>query len=261
MIEFPRGARLVRKTQRTETIFEVDGSSPERLGHVDPARVSAREELFSLVLKNSLVDLKRLRDILWNGCPANLRPICWKISLGYIPPSFHRHHETLLRKRAEYHSFSAEYFQSNMVMSSDELDILDQIKIDIPRTASLGNLLHDEMIITAIERVLFIRAIRNPAASYVQGMTDLVTPFFTVFLSETQNEESQTTANSDASLLSNVEADCYWCLCKVLDRVQDHFTYSQPGIQRVCHRVNELVSRLDRRLFSHLTEEVRSKCD
>jgi len=86
-------------------------------------------------------------------------------------------------------------------------------------------------------------------------MTDLVTPFFTVFLSETQNEESQTTANSDASLLSNVEADCYWCLCKVLDRVQDHFTYSQPGIQRVCHRVNELVSRLDRRLFSHLTEE------
>jgi len=64
-------------------------------------------------------------------------------------------------------------------MSSDELDILDQIKIDIPRTASLGNLLHDEMIITAIERVLFIRAIRNPAASYVQGMTDLVTPFFT----------------------------------------------------------------------------------
>ena len=36
----------------------VDGSSPERLGHVDPARVSAREELFSLVLKNSLVDLK-----------------------------------------------------------------------------------------------------------------------------------------------------------------------------------------------------------
>ena len=101
MIEFPRGARLVRKTQRTETIFEgdttksshflnprgcgqvasgwlsnvkrleagvtpltfrfmclVDGSSPERLGHVDPARVSAREELFSLVLKNSLVDLK-----------------------------------------------------------------------------------------------------------------------------------------------------------------------------------------------------------
>lgn len=69
-------------------------------------------------------------------------------SQGYIPPSFHRHHETLLRKRAEYHSFSAEYFQSNMVMSSDELDILDQIKIDIPRTASLGNLLHDEMIIT-----------------------------------------------------------------------------------------------------------------
>lgn len=29
----------------------------------------------------SLKIVQRLRDILWNGCPANLRPICWKISL------------------------------------------------------------------------------------------------------------------------------------------------------------------------------------
>ena len=125
---------------------------------------------------------------------------------GYIPPTFQRHHETLRRKRAEYHSFSAEYFESNRVMNADELDILDQIQIDIPRTDSLRNLLHDERIkmwvfcasnirlrcastslsplrviylfLRAIERVLFIRAIRNPATSYVQGMTDLVTPFF-----------------------------------------------------------------------------------
>lgn len=125
---------------------------------------------------------------------------------GYIPPTFQRHQETLLRKRAEYHSFSAEYFESNRVMNADELDILDQIQIDIPRTDSLRNLLHDERIkmwvfcasnirlcrastslsplrviylfLRAIERVLFIRAIRNPATSYVQGMTDLVTPFF-----------------------------------------------------------------------------------
>mmetsp|Transcript_12233 Transcript_12233/g.47548 ORF Transcript_12233/g.47548 Transcript_12233/m.47548 type:complete len:170 (-) Transcript_12233:1583-2092(-) len=122
--------------------------------------------------------VQKLRGILWSGCPSHLRPICWKISLGYIPPTFQRHHETLRRKRAEYHSFSAEYFESNRVMNADELDILDQIQIDIPRTDSLRNLLHDERIKMAIERVLFIRAIRNPATSYVQGMTDLVTPFF-----------------------------------------------------------------------------------
>ena len=34
------------------------------------------------------------------------------------------------------------------------------------------------------ERILYIWAIRHPASGYVQGMNDLVTPFFVVFLSE-----------------------------------------------------------------------------
>ena len=32
------------------------------------------------------------------------------------------------------------------------------------------------------ERILFIWAIRHPACGYVQGMNDLATPFFLVFL-------------------------------------------------------------------------------
>ena len=34
------------------------------------------------------------------------------------------------------------------------------------------------------ERILFIWAIRHPASGYVQGINDLVTPFFLVFLSD-----------------------------------------------------------------------------
>jgi len=34
------------------------------------------------------------------------------------------------------------------------------------------------------ERILFIWAIRHPASGYVQGINDLVTPFFVVSLSE-----------------------------------------------------------------------------
>lgn len=34
------------------------------------------------------------------------------------------------------------------------------------------------------ERILFIWAIRHPASGYVQGINDLVTPFFVVFLTE-----------------------------------------------------------------------------
>lgn len=34
------------------------------------------------------------------------------------------------------------------------------------------------------ERILFIWAIRHPASGYVQGINDLVTPFYVVFLQE-----------------------------------------------------------------------------
>lgn len=34
------------------------------------------------------------------------------------------------------------------------------------------------------ERILYIWAIRHPASGYVQGINDLVTPFFVVFLQE-----------------------------------------------------------------------------
>lgn len=35
----------------------------------------------------------------------------------------------------------------------------------------------------ALERILYVWAIRHPASGYVQGINDLATPFFEVFLS------------------------------------------------------------------------------
>ena len=34
------------------------------------------------------------------------------------------------------------------------------------------------------QRVLYVWAVRHPASGYVQGINDLMTPFFTVFLTE-----------------------------------------------------------------------------
>lgn len=46
-------------------------------------------------------------------------------------------------------------------------------------------------------------------------------------------------------IISNVEADCYWCLSKLLDGMQDHYTFAQPGIQRLVFKLKELVRRID----------------
>ena len=91
------------------------------------------------------------------------------------------------------------------------------------------------------------RAIRHPASGYVQGINDLVTPFLVVFLSEHLQGSIDNWSALDLSkdTIANIEADCYWCLSKMLDSMQDHYTFAQPGIQRLVFKLKELVQRID----------------
>ena len=44
------------------------------------------------------------------------------------------------------------------------------------------------------------------------------------------------------NVMLDVEADCYWCLCKLIGGIQDQYTYAQPGIQRAVFKIHELVT-------------------
>jgi hypothetical protein len=57
--------------------------------------------------------------------------------------------------------------------------------------------------------------------------------------------DSWSVDNLSAQDISNIEADCYWCLSKFLDGMQDHYTFAQPGIQRLVFKLKELVRRID----------------
>lgn len=74
-----------------------------------------------------------------------------------------------------------------------------------------------------------------------------MTPFLVVFLSEylEGSMDNWSIINLSPEKISNVEADCYWCLSKLLDGMQDHYTFAQPGIQRLVFKLKELVRRID----------------
>jgi hypothetical protein len=52
----------------------------------------------------------------------------------------------------------------------------------------------------SLERILYVWAIRHPASGYVQGINDLVTPFFEVFLSAYVGESILQTAQDSTSV-------------------------------------------------------------
>uniref|UniRef100_A0A673CFN9 TBC1 domain family, member 22a n=1 Tax=Sphaeramia orbicularis TaxID=375764 RepID=A0A673CFN9_9TELE len=187
----------------------------------------------------------------WSGIPRQVRPITWKLLSGYLPANAERRESVLQRKRQEYFGFIQQYYDSR----NDEhhQDTYRQIHIDIPRM-SPESLVLQPKVTEIFERILFIWAIRHPASGYVQGINDLVTPFFVVYVFEYIEEEVE---NFDVSSLQeealrNIEADSFWCMSKLLDGIQDNYTFAQPGIQRKVKALEELVSRIDESVHRHM---------
>ncbi|CAI9165789.1 unnamed protein product, partial [Rangifer tarandus platyrhynchus] len=199
-----------------------------------------------------------LRKLSWSGIPKPVRAVTWKLLSGYLPANVDRRPATLQRKQKEYFAFIDHYYDSR----NDEVhqDTYRQIHIDIPRMNPEALILQPK-VTEIFERILFIWAIRHPASGYVQGINDLVTPFFVVFICEYIDDEDADAADISRvpeDALRNVEADTYWCMSRLLDGIQDNYTFAQPGIQMKVKMLEELVSRIDEQVHRHLDQhEVR----
>ncbi|KAL7275541.1 GTPase-activating protein [Rhizina undulata] len=217
------------------------------------ARIS-RINRFKRILQSSTIDLAELRKISWGGIPDELRPMAWQLLLGYLPANGDRRIATLERKRKEFIDGVKQAF----VRGTGGLDqtIWHQISIDVPRTNPHIPLYGFETTQRCLERILYVWAIRHPASGYVQGINDLVTPFFQVFLSAYIDGEVETfnPGSLPKEVMDVVEADSFWCLTKLLDGIQDNYIHTQPGIQRQVSALRELVQRIDAPLTKHLGE-------
>ncbi|KAK7136230.1 hypothetical protein R3I94_014775 [Phoxinus phoxinus] len=214
-------------------------------------REKTRLDKFKQLLASPNTDLEELRKHSWSGIPREVRPITWRLLSGYLPANRERRDLVLQRKREEYFGFIEQYYHSRT--DDNHRDTYRQIHIDIPRTNPLIPLFQQPLVQEVFERILFIWAIRHPASGYVQGINDLVTPFFVVFLSEFVEEDVENfeMASLPLDTQRNIEADSFWCMSKLLDGIQDNYTFAQPGIQIKVKALEELVSRIDEDVHIH----------
>lgn len=279
--------------------------SPYRLGQ------------FEKLLSNDNIDIAQLRLLAWNGIPDHMRCQIWQMLLNYMSVNKDRRENIQNKKRDEYFqslvplynnlvatinaSLSVPYshLESQVDRSTMEGEILRQILVDIPRTATNIPLFSTPLMRHMLERVLYIFAIRHPACGYVQGMNDLLVPIVIVTLqgyllayqqarnpsdmsevralmnalscasnasavSPRQAKKTATVVAEDPltcdvaqlpkALLEQIETDCYWCFTKLLDSIQDHYIFGQPGLQRMIYKLEDLVLRLDPPLHRHLKD-------
>lgn len=211
---------------------------------------------FQSLLESSLLNLNELRELSWSGIPAKLRSVTWRLLSEYLPTNLERRQQVLERKRMDYWSLVKQYYD----VERDEgfQDTYRQIHIDIPRMSPLISLFQQTSVQMIFERILYIWAIRHPASGYVQGMNDLVTPFFLVFLQEAvprsawHDLENYVVESLPKDKRDIIEADSFWCLSKFLDGIQDNYIFAQLGIQHKVNQLKELIQRIDAPLHQHL---------
>ncbi|KII92748.1 hypothetical protein PLICRDRAFT_37547 [Plicaturopsis crispa FD-325 SS-3] len=246
-----------RMSKRTDSSPRPRGHAPEdkekaeKLMRERSIRTNRRHKFVDCVSSQD-VNIAELRKLAWAGIPNDLRPIAWQLLLGYLPLPTPLRTSTLIRKRGEYQSL----VEVTFARDREGLDqqIWHQIEIDVPRTRPGVRLWMQSVTQRSLERILYVWAIRHPASGYVQGINDLVTPFFQVFLSAyiDSDPEEFDTALLPAHVLNAIEADSFWCLSRLLDGIQDNYISQQPGIHRSVNRMAELVARIDAPLSAHL---------
>ena len=238
----------------------------------------SRINKFKKLLQASTVSLTDLRSSAWSGVPEEVRSITWQVLLGYLPTSAERRVATLERKRKEYLDGITKAFEKSTSTLLSPLsgrtksayshqsrsrgldeNVWHQISIDVPRTSPHIELYGYEATQRSLERILYLWAIRHPTSGYVQGINDLVTPFWQVFLgtyvTDTNIETGMDPGQLPRSVLDAVEADTYWCLTKLLDGIQDNYIVAQPGIVRQVTALRDLTHRIDSLLAKHLETE------
>ena len=66
------------------------------------------------------------------------------------------------------------------------------------------------------------------------------------------NGELKLSSPITAEQLQELEADVFWCVSRLLDTIQDNYTFAQPGIQNNINKLSSLIERLDSGLHQHL---------
>lgn len=228
--------------------------------HRKKTREKTLQKFGSILSSKPVINLDQLRDIAWVGIPIQYRSRCWRLLLDYEPTNTEQSESILAHKRLDYFNCKARLFNQESLWNSVERTTLNQIKVDIPRTSI--SILRDQRVTKLFQSILFIWAVRHPASGYVQGMNDILLPFFICFILPyypTISLNDFSTLNNidiiDDESLNNIEADCFWCFSRLMDGIQDVYTRDQPGMHRMIKNLDKVVSSTSLELSNWMKKE------
>ncbi|EAY04116.1 TBC domain containing protein [Trichomonas vaginalis G3] len=227
---------------------------------VDPNE--KREMMIENLLSQNVIDVEKIRNMAWAGIPDRFRAEIWRLFLDYQPVNKNLSETTLTHKRNDYFDCLERVYSESQrhLWTNAQKSTISQIDRDLPRTKII--LLRNKKVQDLFERVLFVWSVRHPASGYVQGMNDLLQPFFFAFLiphhqikDPSQLEKLENIDDISEEALKEIEADCFWCFSKLLDGLQDLYTKDQPGLYKILDNIQLVIDKVNPELAQHIAAE------
>jgi len=199
------------------------------------------------------------------GIPNEKRSQLWLTILFPEPDSYIQNRHT---KREDYVNLVLKYYTGGEESKAD-LDLQDLIKRDTDRThpKEFFGLFGNTFIQDSLKRLCFLWSKENPNIGYFQGLPDLLSPFFCVFLSskfgplcdrddEYNNNVNINTPTECIKFLPAIEADTYWCLTKLMFGLQAHIPFTQAlHAEHMVGQLRDIMKRIRPELVHHIEVE------
>lgn len=217
------------------------------------------EDKIQEILSSPIIDLEKLRSKSWAGFSNKFRAQIWRLFLDYEPVNSAVRKTALEHKRNDYLDCVKRVLDQSL-WTNTQKQTETQILRDLPRTHLA--LLRDKKVMELFKKVLFVWAVRHPACGYVQGMNDLLQPFFFAFLNQFCQDKDidEIIQMKNCDFLDDeafriIEADCFWCFSKLMDGLQDLYTKDQPGLYKMLDSLSFLIQRVNPKLSQLIKEE------
>ncbi|KPA83367.1 Gtpase activator-like protein [Leptomonas pyrrhocoris] len=186
------------------------------------------------VLNVDVVDFQALTRCCRRGLHENARPDCWKIIMGFYPPSTRQWARIEAARLQEYTDVLSACGLDLESSASLKDEITRAVDVDVPRTMPSLNFFlgeSDELSAArreregdalgftpaqeALRRILITSANVNKALGYVQGMNEYVAHLLYAFAK-----------GNSCNVTSSVEADAFFCFQTLLSHLGDDFSRS-----------------------------------
>lgn len=182
--------------------------------------------IFAEILTKQVIDIETLKKNSFCGIPAAHRPKTYLVLLNIVNLINSQYEATLTYKNEEY----------KKIPTIIDIKIQSQIALDVqriePQKKIIVNRDYSSMMIT----ILLKYACERPSVGYVQGMSDILCVFISIFC----NEEY-------------VESNVFYCFSRFMDNIQSNYVNFQRNIFKLMERMQMVVEILEPALKRHLS--------